>query len=186
MSESIRITAPDQLGDLASRLAQDAREDPVVTLVLLEPLGTEAMLAACRDPSSMVIHDQNGHVCGPSNIETLNIESLSTAWRKAVRDMAPMTDITFDLTLPALPQERDGDKTARVHWEADAPLNGGITVATNAVTRLAVTLATATRARVKGRVTFRPAFDSTQRPYKPAMERLGKHLQALAAYEAAK
>jgi len=70
-------------------------------LLLLHPLVSAEMLSACRNPNSRFLRDCQGSIVRPSNQETLDIRPLGRAWRQAITNLAPVCDITLDLTLPS-------------------------------------------------------------------------------------
>jgi hypothetical protein len=94
MVESLRITEPRLLTDITAKLATlnlSAPEPPPTTLVLLQPLANAATLAACLPASRST---------STSNLQYLDIQPLSLAWRQAVIKAPPMQDLVFDLRLP--------------------------------------------------------------------------------------
>jgi hypothetical protein len=96
MVESLRITEPRLLTDITAKLATlnlSAPEPPPTTLVLLQPLANAATLAACLP---------NSRSTSTPNLQYLDIQPLSLAWRQAVIKAPPMRDLVFDLRLPLL------------------------------------------------------------------------------------
>jgi hypothetical protein len=144
------------------------------------------MFARCRTNTPDVIRNQYGEACGTTNVETLNLDPLAAAWRKAVKEVAPTKKITFDITLPQVPREQEEDRQSLIHWDVDPPRRGGFCVRSPAVMRLVAALATATRMRTGGEVSFKLTCDRAHHPREAAMERMGKHLEHLAKHEPVK
>jgi hypothetical protein len=133
MVETQRITEPSLLSDITTRLSSLSIETSKPShsgsqiqqakLVLLQPLANADMLAACRNPDSRLIRKPNGFVCGTSNYEYLDIRPLSVAWRQAVTKVPPISQVTFDLTLPK--PEGDEKSTSgafqKVFWDTAMP-----------------------------------------------------------------
>jgi hypothetical protein len=133
MVETQRITELSLLSDITTRLSSLSIETSKPShsgsqiqqakLVLLQPLANADMLAACRNPDSRLIRKPNGFVCGTSNYEYLDIRALSVAWRQAVTKVPPISQVTFDLTLPK--PEGDEKSTSgafqKVFWDTAMP-----------------------------------------------------------------
>lgn len=179
MSENMRIVDPSQLADFTR---SESTEDGHVTLALLHPLNTKEMFDRCRTNTPDVIRNQYGEACGTTDVETLNLDPLAAAWRKAVKEVASITKITFDITLPQVPREQEEGRQSRIHWETDPPARGGFSAPSMVVLRLVAALATATRMWVGGEMSFKLTYDSAQHPPETAMERLEKHLEVLAKH----
>jgi hypothetical protein len=187
MVEAQRITEPSLLSNITiglsnlsidtSKLLPDSgSQTPPTTLVLLQPLANADMLASCRDPDSRLVRKPNGSVCGASNHEYLNIQPLSLAWRQAVIKAPPISQLTFDLTLP----KHEGDEIfEKVYWDTGMPREGGLAVRTQDVMTLAITIATGTRMRADGVLKFGVAYDETEGVSIKAMKLLEKQLLAL-------
>lgn len=180
MSENMRIIDSSQLADFTR---PESTEDDHVTLVLLQPLNTKEMFDRCRTNTPDVIRNQYGEACGTTNVETLNLDPLAAAWRKAVKEVAPISKITFDITLPQMPREQEEGRQSLIHWDVDPPRRGGFCVRSPAVMRLVAALATATRMRARGEVSFKLICDRMRLPREAAMERLEKQLETLAQHE---
>jgi hypothetical protein len=128
MVEAQRIPEPSLLSSITvglSNLSIDTFKPPhsrsqksPTTLVLLQPLANADILASCRDPASRLVRKPNGSVCGTLNYEYLNIQPLSLAWRQAVIKAPPISQLTFDLSLP----KHEGDKAfEKVYWDMVMP-----------------------------------------------------------------
>jgi hypothetical protein len=190
--KALRITEPSSLSDNTIAFSSLSIETLKPTsagsqtqhaeLVLLQPLAKADTLAACRDPSSRVIRNEHGDVCGPSNHELLNIRPLSLAWRQAAAKGEPMPQVTFNLTLP----KEDGStkEFQKVYWDTAMPQEGGLAVRTQDVMTLAITLATGMRMRTKGDLRFGVIYDKAEGLRVESMTSLEKQLLALARYKA--
>lgn len=188
--EETRITDPAQLADLATHPPQGdnvpSPNNHSVVLALLEPLSQKDMFAACRNPASREMHGPDGRVRGMSKDEYLNIEPLSTAWRHALRASTPLTHIVFDLTLPGVVIDEDGKEHVPC-WDTALPYDSEVCMCVNIqhAANLTITLATATRARASGKLSFELRYDEAQRPSSRGTARLEEHLKRLANYEPA-
>jgi hypothetical protein len=192
MVEAQCITEPRLLSDITiglsslsiktSEPSQSRSQTQHVKLVLLQPLANADTLAACRDPDSRLVRKPDGVVCSTSNHEYLNIRSLSVAWRQAVMKVAPISQITFDLTLP----KRDENTSAfqKVYWDTAMPQEGGLAVRTRDIMTLAATIATGMRMRANGDLRFGVTYDKTEGILLKAITGLEKQLLALAEYRA--
>ncbi|PMD64645.1 uncharacterized protein K444DRAFT_491862, partial [Hyaloscypha bicolor E] len=184
MVESLRITEPRLLTDITAKLATlnlSAPEPPPTTLVLLQPLANAATLAACLPTSRST---------STPNLQYLDIQPLSLAWRQAVIKAPPMRDLVFDLPLP-LPSSTPTSSPEttstsgvqgglqKLYWVTAVPREGGLAVPTRDVMTLIVTIATGIRMRVGGDVRFGLVFDGREGVTGRAMKLLKKQLGAL-------
>jgi hypothetical protein len=182
MAEAQRITDPGLLSDTTVGLSGHNVEVPRrVTLVLLQPLAKPEVLAACRHPKSSLIHNTDDAVFGAWDYEYLDIRPLSVLWRQAVREAAPISDVTFDLSMP---KGDKGTKLAeKVYWDISMP-QGGIGVISREVMSMVITLATGIRMRVGGDLRFGIIYDERDGMPSPKIARLESQLLALAKYKA--
>jgi hypothetical protein len=191
MAESHRILEPSLLSDLetvpascdieSNQQVTSGSRARQVTLVLLQPLANDNVLAACRDPPSRSIHKEDGSVCGMSNHEYLDLRPLGIIWRRAVAGVAPISRLTFELTLPQ--NVENTDSFTKVYWDTALPRQGGLVVLAQRIMTLVITLATATRIRAKGDVQFEVLYDRAEGISLKAMSGLEEQLQAIAQYK---
>jgi hypothetical protein len=151
-------------------------------LALLQPLLNPETLEACRDPSSRIVRNPNGSVCGTSNREYLNISQLSKAWRQALLKVPPIADVVFDLILP---KEHENSKASsqfqRIYWDTAMPSEGvSLGIHARDVMTMVVTIATEMRMRVDGNICFDITYDETEGISMKGMALLRKQLLALA------
>ncbi|KAH8786242.1 hypothetical protein BGZ57DRAFT_818281 [Hyaloscypha finlandica] len=186
MVESLRITEPRLLTDIAAKLETlnlSAPEPPPTTLVLLQPLANAATLAACLPASRST---------STSNLQYLDIQPLSLAWRQAVIKAPPMQDLVVQemQALPLLfstPASSSKSTSAsgghggfqKLYWDTAVPREGGLAVRTRDVITLIVTIATGIRMRVDGEVRFGLVFDGREGVTGHAMKLLKKQLGVL-------
>jgi hypothetical protein len=181
MAEACRITDPSQLATGMPRLGIEAsatdstpsegllQTSPPI-LVLLQPLANPDMLTACRRPSTYT-----------SN-QYLNIQPLSLKWRQALTNIAPITQIIFDLTLPCpLPPSSSsgGLEFQKIYWDTGIPPEGGLAVLVRDVTTMVVTIATGMRMRADGVLKFDVVYDQSEGVTLKAMNLLQKQLREL-------
>lgn len=132
-------------------------------LVLLQPLANDDMLDVCRQPGSRY----------------LNIQPLSKAWRQALVKVPPISQLTFDLTLPKVDEQNKGS-FRHVHWDTAMPKDASHGIIARDVMTLVTTIATGVRMRVDGDVRFEVIYDETDGVSLKAMTRLKKQLLVLA------
>ena len=181
-----RITDPSLLSEIpsvgTSKLPDLASPTYKATLVLLQPLADANTLATCRKTDSRLHQELNRAVRGTSNPEHLDIRALSKAWRQAVAKVEPISDLTFDLTLPK------GDESTgtfqKVYWEVATPNRWCLAVLTRDVMNIVITIATEMRMRVGGELRLGLIYDETERGTNKKMKILEKQLLALAEYKA--
>jgi hypothetical protein len=181
MAEACRITDPFQLASGMPRLGIEASEtdstpsegllqtSPPI-LVLLQALANPDMLTACRRPSTYT-----------SN-QYLNIQPLSLKWRQALPNIAPITHLIFDLTLPRpLPPSSSsgGLEFQKIYWDTRIPSEGGLAVLVRDVTTMVVTIATGMRMRADGVLKFDVVYDQSEGVTPKAMNLLQKQLREL-------
>jgi hypothetical protein len=201
MVESLRITEPSLLTDIAIKLShldlKDSLTSPPTTLVLLQPLANPATLAACLPHSPTT---------SASNPQYVNLRPLSLAWRQAVIKTPPMPDLVFDLRLPfpvtlspssppeitivngvrcvqaqpyIAPVAFQKDEPPKIYWDIKVPREGGLVLSTKDVMMMIITIATGVRMRVDGEVRFRLVFSESEGISELAMTLLRKQLAAL-------
>ena len=156
-----------------------------IRLALLRPIANTEMLTACRNPNSRFLRDCQGSIVRPSNHETLDIRPLSLAWRQVIANVSPSHEVTFDVTLPTKESITTPSDTQEIYWEDTGPSEEGISIITQHVMNLAISLATAIRMRTKGELCFRVTSDDHELT-KPILRwnLLQKQLLALAEYKA--
>jgi len=156
-----------------------------VRLALLKPLANTEMLAACRNPKSRFLRDCEGSIVRPMNHETLDIRPLGLAWRQVMANVSPCYEVTFDLTSPTMESTTTPSNTQKIYWEDTAPSEEGISIITQHVMGLVITLATAIRMRTTGDLGFRVTSDDHELN-KPNLRwnLLQKQLLALAQHNA--
>lgn len=169
----LHIESPQQ----SSESAKPTRN---ATIVLLQPLASPKMLEACRDSSSRSVYRNDGLFCGTSNNEYLNIKPLSTAWRKALTEVPPFTQLTFDFTLPKGVEVENGS-FEKVYWDVSIPSEGGIGIHVQEAMNLAITIATAMKIRTDDEVHFEVTYDEADEKPLRGMELLKKQLRALSS-----
>lgn len=102
-----------------------------IILALLQPLADPGTLAKCRGHSPC------------SNCEILNIQHLSSNWRRALASTRPIHNLTFDLSLPDVRVTQAG-KTLRLCW------NDSLAIVDREVASMIHSIATVMRMRVQG------------------------------------
>lgn len=164
-----------------------------ITLPLLHPLSTPAMLAACRNPSSRIVRMPNGRASDARGPELLDITALGNAWRHALSKLPPPAAVTFDLTLPKptpgkgegspdaeADADADADSLPRVYWATSTGSAVHVAVEQVNVMRLVVTLASATWVRRSGRdVRFDVVYGADDEPSQRAVEALRQQLDGI-------
>lgn len=170
----------------------DSTTEQHITLPILQPLSTPAMLAACRDPSSRIVRMPNNRASDARGPELLDITPLGGAWRHALSKLPPPAAVTFDLTLPkptatATPAEGEGnadpgaDALPRVYWATSTGPAVDVAVEQVKVMRLVVTLASATWVRRNGKdVRFDVVYGADDEPSQRAVEGLRQQLDGIA------
>lgn len=192
MAEAQRITDPNLLGNLVAELSSltigaskpqeigsPTRE---VTLVLLQPLSNAKMLAACRNTSLRSNQKSNSAAARPSKYEYLDVGPLSKAWRQALMKVAPISKLTFDLTLPQ-PGEESTSVFETVYWDVALPEEGGLAVRTQDVMNIAITIATEMRMRIDGNLQLGLTYGEAEGASARGMALLKKQLLALAEFK---
>jgi hypothetical protein len=186
MSETERIIEPDLLDEFIitaglSSLSTETSQPPPdsvpqaqkARLVLLQPLANAEMLESCRT-----------HKPDNSNNELLNIQPLSSAWRRAIMNVPPFSQLIFDLTLPKDTEEWK-DSFQKVHWDTFIPQENSLGVRVRDVKTLIITIATEMKIRANGDVWFDVVYDEVEgaKGIAPrAMAILKKHLLALSQH----
>lgn len=152
-------------------------------LAILNPLNDSQMLAACRDPSTRFIICCDGSILRRANYETLNLYPLGQAWRKAIIDLPPPYEVTFDLTMTKKEMTPPPAKNEKLYWEDTGPrseADAGLTIVTQHVMNLVIDLATAMRMRAKGDLSFKiTSYDDEPGRSFPRWRLLRKQLDAL-------
>ncbi|RFU31595.1 hypothetical protein B7463_g4714, partial [Scytalidium lignicola] len=189
MAEAQRITDPSLLSITTglsnlnigtSKLPDSGSATQKLTLVLLQPLANADMLAACCGTDSRLgpNPDSSNHQILRKN---LNIRPLSKAWRQAVMKVPPISDLTFNLTLPK--GDKNTSLSQRLYWEIATPQEGGLIIETKQVMYIATTIATEMRMRSQGDVRFEVIYDKADGTSLRAMSLLKKQLLALAEFK---
>ncbi|KAI3395139.1 hypothetical protein diail_1754 [Diaporthe ilicicola] len=163
-----------------------------ITLPLLQPLSTPAMLAACRNPSSRIVRIPNGRASDARGPELLDITALGNTWRHALSKLPPPAAVTFDLTLPkptpaegerSADADADADALPRVHWATSTGSAVAVAVEQVKVMRLVVTLASATWVRRSGKdVRFDVVYGADDEPSQRAVEGLRQQLDGIGGF----
>lgn len=125
-----------------SNQIQDLQRDPNPDFVLrlLQPLADPEVLAQCRGSQSNT---------STSSFEELNVQHLSTTWRRALAAAPPIPSLTFDLALPDLRIEEAGI-TKVLRW------NESLAIIEQDVINLVHSIATVMRMRIReGGVEFK-------------------------------
>jgi len=181
MAEACRITHPSQLATGLPKLGIEASatdstpsegllQTPPTILVLLQPLANPDMLTDCRPPNTY------------TKYQYLNIQPLSLEWRRALTNIAPITHLIFDLTLPRpLPPSSSsgGLKFQKIYWDTGIPSEGGTAVLSRDVMTMVLTIATGMRMRADGVLKFEVVYDQSEAVTPNAMRLLQKHLREL-------
>jgi hypothetical protein len=181
MAEACRITDPSQLatglpilGIEASATDSTPSEGLLQTslpiIVLLQPLANPDMLTVCRRPNTY------------TSCQYLNIQPLSLKWRQALPNIAPITHLIFDLTLPhPLPPSSfpGGLEFQKIYWDTGLPSEGGLAVLVRDVTTMVITIATGMRMRADGVLKFEVVYDQSEGVTPKAMNLLQKQLREL-------
>ncbi|KAI0158146.1 hypothetical protein GGR57DRAFT_500263 [Xylariaceae sp. FL1272] len=144
--------------------SQSQSQTGQLRLVLLQPLANPSMLAACRNPSSRILRFPDGSASNGIGDENLDLTQNPADASPSGRDA-----------------EEGGTKFQQIYWNTSTPLNGRhVTISAGDVMRLAVTIATVTRIKIKGHVDFGVSFDNENGPSGKAMRLLRSQLQAIA------
>ncbi|KAK1976338.1 hypothetical protein LZ30DRAFT_310468 [Colletotrichum cereale] len=199
--EPVTITDPSQIeeGHLSTRLSNLSIKEagsgsephlptPHIKLVLLQPLATPAILAACRNPlsafTSLTVDSGDGNITTAPGNEYLDITVLDKAWRKAIGKALPVSFITFDLSLskPDPRNKPDGrDAFQNIYWDVSPPYGStGPCILTRDVMRLVITIATTTRMRTPGNLDFDVVCEEKSRGSSGAITLLKRQLRAIA------
>lgn len=186
--ESGLAIGPSNLAvDTAERNSPSQPQTRQARLVLLQPLATCTMLAACRKPSSCMVPFPDGRPSDAIGDEYLDISPLSRAWRQALAKTLPVPRLTFNLSLPKPgtgDSEGEGesdDALQRVYWDTATPARGRhLAVAARDVMHLVTTIATTMRMRVQGDVRFEVVYDEDEGLSLRAMKLLKKQLLDIA------
>lgn len=192
--EAQRITDPSQIqeSDLSIGLSNLAIGTPEpgspsqpqtrqARLDLLQPLATPAMLAACCNPASRVVHFPDGRASDAIGHEYLDISALGRAWRQALAKVPPVSRLTFNLSLPKPDNDGEGeDAFQKVYWDTATPARGQhLAVLARDVMRVVMNIATTMQMRVQGDVHFEVVYDEDEAVSLKAMELLKKQLLAI-------
>ncbi|PMD16255.1 hypothetical protein NA56DRAFT_649624 [Hyaloscypha hepaticicola] len=128
------------------------------------------MLTVCRRPNTY------------TSCQYLNIQPLSLKWRQALTNIAPITHLIFDLTLPRplSPSSFPGGlEFQKIYWDTGLPSEGGLAVLVRDVTTMVITITTGMRMRAGGVLKFEVVYDQSEGVTPKAMNLLQKQLREL-------
>lgn len=149
MANAVHVNDPVELTTLSTYL--ESHESPAtgqhLHISLLQPLSKPEVLAVCRDPSTRFVRDAEGKRLGPDNLEILNLDALSSAWRSSWKTLPVdlIKSVTFDITLPEMEGKKKGDSTLYLTHD------GEIEIAINQMHPLRLVILLATVMRVRSR-----------------------------------
>lgn len=151
---------------------------PPLRLALLQPLADPAIFAACCSPAPPKPL-RRGLVRKVVNHGYLDIDVLSKAWRYALVEAPPASNLTFDLRLPETVS--GGEVPAQtINWSAGMPpRRQEFCLSPRSVARLVVAIATVARMRVPGDVHFKLSYPEANYMGIGAMDLLASQLKGL-------
>ncbi|KAI9151380.1 hypothetical protein HJFPF1_08582 [Paramyrothecium foliicola] len=171
----LRLT--DHAFVVTSYIEQSATGTAEAKLALLQPLADAKILDRCREQASREVRQQPGeNKRRARDQQILNIQQLGKAWRQTLAQMPPFQHIVFDLTLP----KQDQDANAKVYWESGIPDGKeAVGLRRSEVASLIMTIATATKMRLRGNVSFEMVLGEEHQVFNGLLEHLPTRLDAL-------
>lgn len=174
-----RITEPNHLRNYCGENGLSSLSKlQQVELAILQPLANADLFDNCRDPESRTMRNRNGSLGGASNCKYLNIQPLSKSWRDELLKVPPVSRLIFDLTLPKRGENNNGS-AIKVYWDTAMPEEDCFGIHIRDVMTLVVTIATESRMRTNGAVSFEVIYDDTEGISLKATALLKKQLLAL-------